>query len=332
MNKVLNLQIFQEIFKPLKNKFMRTTKIITVVFWLTLIAFLSLSLGIYTPKIAAAAGMGLAIAPVFVSMKKPQKKCSMSGISTVLYVIPIEYIKRFPKIIRTENPESLVKLIGAYELKPNRYWTVLYSEKEMGELISESQGGKSGQFFNQTATAFYPDINETASGMAAILVNSDVIVLLKDLGGGKIRSIGSKDLPVTVTAKEASGKGFGDERGITFTFKTASCTPAQYYGGEIRTKDEVENLYSLHADDNLIDVAVTGLNVMVGRNTGTVNLTVQNLPVGDTLSIIYDTVQSSGAVTFTDSSYGGVVTLDAPGRLLIYATETGLIILEKQID
>ncbi len=286
--------------KHLKN----TKSILLLMLILLASAFAGIAFDSYFPP-----GMVMASAPLFVNLEKTSG-CNMAGISTVIYIIPLADIVSFPSINKSGNPENFVKFIGDFVLAENKYWHTIYSEKEMGDLVNESDGSVGAKFFRQKATAFHPKNSEQAVGMAAILNNTNVCVIIKELSSGKMRVVGNKEIPATVSSNENIGKAYGDEKGITFNFEAANCTPAPFYYGSVVTENEV--LFSperMTADAESINFAVSSRWV-VGANTMAITLTtLENMVPGDVVRIEYD-ASSTGSLAFT-GEFGASAILDA---------------------
>jgi hypothetical protein len=179
---------------------------------------------------------GATVATVaFINLEKTSGTCNMAGIATTAYVIRLSDIVAFPTVEGSPaEPADYVNYIGSFSLNPGAYWTTLYSTKEMGELLCEGDGPTDGKFFRIKATLFYPRTTPDALGMMSMFKDEDVIVILKEFGGGgQMRVIGDEDIPATISGSENSGKAFSDDKGITYAIEAASCKPAMVYSGDI---------------------------------------------------------------------------------------------------
>lgn len=182
----------------------------------------------------------LAAAPAFVDLTKPQTTSNMAGVSTIAYVIALEDITTFPTISEVSgDPATYVTYVGDFTLAAGKRWKKFYSTKEMGELLSEMDGPADGTFFRNKGSLFFPGTTAKALGTMYLLKDADVIVILKEFsGGGQMRVIGTEDIPASITGSENSGKGYADEKGITWTIESAHCKPAMVYSGEVLTSDD----------------------------------------------------------------------------------------------
>ncbi len=239
--------------------------------------------------------------------------CNMAGVATIVYVIPLDDIAAFPSIGALVTPADLVKYVGDFSLNANKYWYTLYSTKEMGELIAETDGPTDGKFFRGTVTAFHPRTSEDAVGLATTLKDRDVVVIVKEVSSGKLRVIGTSDIPATVSPSENSGKAYSDEKGITFTFEAASCKAPMFYYGSVVTENEV--VYApvrLAVDATTLDYSL-GSRVVVGANTASKILaSVTNMSEGDVLRIEFDAL-SAESLAFS-GAFGATATIDAAGE------------------
>lgn len=270
---------------------------------------LTIALWQYPEILGMTFGASLAVTP-FVSITK-ESGCNMAGIATIAYVIPLADIETFPTLAAPSSPEDLVTYINSFVLKANKYWHTIYSTKEMGELLSESDGPTDGKFFRNKATLFHPRTTAKALGMMTLFKDTDSIIILKEFGGGgQMRVIGNNDIPATIFGSENSGKGYGDEKGITFSVEAADCTPAKIYTGDIITETTVLNApVRMAVDATSIDYA-TGSRFVVGANTVAKSLTtIDNMLPGDVLRIEFD-ASSTGSLAFA-GAYGATALIDA---------------------
>lgn len=259
-----------------------------------------------------ATGITLAIVPL-VSIKKTQV-CNMAGISTIIYVIPTDAIDTYPTFNAISTPADAVTYVGNYGLKAGKFWHEMYSTKEMGELLGETDGATDGKFFRNKATGFYPRLNADGLGLATILKDTDCIVILKEVSGeGNHFVIGNKDIPVTCSPSYNFGKSYSDEKGITFLFEAANCKPAVIYGGTIITElGAVQAPTTIAVDGTSIDLAVN-TRFEVGANTGAIVLnTIENMLPGNQFRIDY-VATSTGSLAFT-AAFGATVLLDTAGE------------------
>jgi hypothetical protein len=261
------------------------------------------------------APVAYAITP-FISLDHDEAACNMAGISTVIYVIRVDDIESFPTLAGT-TADGLVTYDGDFVLKSNKYWDTYYSTQQMGELKSEVAGPRDGEFFNITASFFYPNTSKEAIGMANQFKNADVIVIVKEFSGsGQMRVVGSMELPARIKPSENSGKAFADQKGITFNIEAFSCSPAKVYEGSIVTETEV--VYApvrMSVDAVAIDV-FTGKRFVVGANTGAKTLsTITNMVPGDRVHISFDG-SSANSLAFT-GAYGATATINADGEYFV---------------
>jgi hypothetical protein len=210
---------------------------------------------------------GIAVMP-FIDLKKPATNCNMAGISTKVYVIDVDDIASFPAVNPVIGaPATYVSFVGDFVLKAGKKWKEFYSTKEMGELMSEIDGPAGGPFFRNKATIFYPSTSADALGSMFLLKGADVIVILKEFsGGGQMRVVGDLDIPATMKGSENTGKGFGDEKGITFTIEAASCRPALVYSGAVVTS-ETPATYTETNETSTPAQFVDGYDGITGWNT-----------------------------------------------------------------
>jgi len=283
---------------------------------LLLIAFAIVGISLFNNILDFAIVGGFTYAAVipFVSLEHDEETPNMAGISTIAYVIRVSDLQTAPTTSGAPvNPEDLVTLIGNFVPKAGKYFTKLYSTQELGELMSEVDGPRDGEFFKITATFFYPHTNKKALGMAALFKTADVIIILKEFsGGGQYRVIGTPDLPARLKPAENSGKAFADQKGITYTVEASSIYPAFVYEGSIVTAENVVNSpIRLAVDAVTIDLAV-GDRFVVGANTTAKTLTtINNATLGSMFVVEYDAL-STGSLAYTDA-LGGSATLNSNG-------------------
>lgn len=257
-------------------------------------------------------GIALAVTPL-ASIAK-QQGCNMAGISTIVYVIDVNDIETFPGVAAPVTPADTAVYIGDFTLKVNKYWITMYSTKEMGELIGETDGPTDGPFFRNKATSFYPRTNAEGIGLANVLKDTDTIVIVKEFsGGGQMRVLGNADLPATCKPSENSGKGFADEKGITFEFNAANCKLPMIYSGEVVTENEVLFAPVLMLPDITDIDVVLSRRWVVGLNTGPiVLLTLTNMVPGNVVRIDYDG-SSTGSLAF-NGAFSATALIDADGE------------------
>lgn len=240
--------------------------------------------------------------------------CNMAGISTIAYVIDVNDVESMPTLIDTGLPEDLVTYKTDFVLKANKFWTTLYSTKEMSELLGEIDGPTDGSFFRIKASLFHPSTQARALGLTVLFKDADVIVILKEVSTGKqLRVVGDKDVPASMKGSENSGKAYSDEKGITFAIEAANCTLAKVYTGAIILEADV--LYTPERMD--IDATTVDYNTserwVVGANTGAIVLTdVENLLPGQTVRIEFDGA-STGTLAF-NASFGAAALIDTDGE------------------
>jgi len=267
------------------------------------------------PSALGSAPVAYAIIP-FISLEHDEEACNMAGISTVVYVIKVADIESFPSINPT-TPKGKVTYIGDFTLKSNKYWNTFYSTQQLGDIKSDVTGPRDGEFFTLSGSFFYPNTNPDALGMATLLKNADVVVIMKEFSGkGQMRVIGSKELAARIKPSENVGKAFTDQKGITFSVEAFSCTPAKIYEGAVVTENEV--LFSavrMAVDANVIDV-YSSKRFTVGANTGVINLnSVLNMIPGDRVHISYDS-SSTGSIVFA-GAFGATATLNTAGEFFV---------------
>lgn len=262
---------------------------ISMVFLVGILLDLALHSYIFT-----AGAAGVAAVP-FINMTKTPG-CNMAGIATTLYVIRTEDIASYPTLGPRINPRDIVTYVGDFILKPNKYWTTIYSTKEMGQILGAIEGATDGKFYRQKGIAFYPRTTPDALGMASMFKDEDVIVILKEFsGGGQMRVIGSADIPASIWGSEDSGKAYGDAKGITFDIESAGCTLAKVYNGSIITDTTV--LYApvrLPVDATVVDVSL-GKRFVIGANTAPKVLSFSNMEIGDVVRVEFDALSAVSA-------------------------------------
>jgi len=218
--------------------------------------------------------MTLGFVPLM-GLQHDDESCNMAGISTIVYVARTKDVLTWPTV--TNNPilpEDKVNLIGDFELNPGTYFYTFYSTQELGEFKADVAGPRDGEYFQITGNFFYPNTNARALGITTLLKNADVVIIVKEFSGsGQMRVIGSQELPARIKGSEASGKGFGDQKGITFNFDASSCTVPKVYYGDIITEDiTISNSFEIDESFTNIDLAVansfkctkTGKTISIG--------------------------------------------------------------------
>lgn len=220
----------------MKNLGFKSKNILAILLVLLIVAVVDVAIG---QLFFSLAGGTIALAPAFVDLNKPSASCNMAGISTTAYVIATDDIESMPTVTPVVgDPSTYVTYIGDFTLKAGKRWKTFYSTKEMGELLSEMDGPTDGSFFRNKGSLFYPGTTAEALGTMYLLKDADVIVILKEFsGGGQMRVVGDLDIPASFTGSENSGKGFGDEKGITWTIEAASCKPSMVYSGAVPTSE-----------------------------------------------------------------------------------------------
>jgi len=257
----------------------------------------------------------------FINLNKTSG-CNMAGVASIVYVIDINDIETFPSIGAPTTAADVVTYVGDFTLKPNKYWTTLYSTKEMGQLTAAIEGATDGKFFRHKATAFHPRTTADALGMAAIMKDRDSVVIIKEFSaGGQMRVVGSVDIPATISGSEDSGKAFGDTKGITFEIESAGCRPPMIYSGAIVTDTTVLYApYRMAIDATTIDYSL-GKRFVVGANTGAKTISAfNNMVNGDVVRVEFDS-SSAQSVAFT-GAFSGAALLNAAGEWF-EVTKTG---------
>ncbi len=271
-------------------------------------------------------GIVFAIIPL-VSISKTSE-CNMAGIATTLYFIDKNDIENFPGLGPQTTPAATALFVGDFTLKVNKYWNTMYSTKEMGELLGETDGATDGKFFRNKVTAFYPRTNAEGIGLANVLKDTDCIIIAKEFsGGGQMRVVGTDDIPATASPSENSGKGFADEKGITFEFNAANCKLPMIYEGELITENEVLYAPVLMAPDAVEVDIVVSKRWVVGLNTGAIVLTtLTNMIPGDVARIEYDS-SSTGSLAF-NGAFAATALIDADGEWfeITKASDNSLVI------
>jgi len=157
--------------------------------------------------------------------------CNIAGVSTDVYIALKNDIDAFPDFIENPaNPGEVVTLAGNYTLKAGKYWIRVQSPQEMNELLGECAGSTGSKFIKFAGKAVFSKVTKNALGMAYLLNNAQCIVVFKDLATSNMIALGNDDLPAQVSSSANWGKGFEDEKGVTFSIDWAACRPQVYEG------------------------------------------------------------------------------------------------------
>ncbi len=257
----------------------------------------------------------LAMAIPLVNLPK-SNTANMAGISSIVYVAEVDDIETFPTFATTKTlPEHSVDLIGDFVMKATKYFSAFYSTQEMGELISEVEGNRDGQYFRNTGSFFYPNTTSRALGIANILKNKSVIIIIKEFncdGTGIARVVGDELLPAFVKPSITTGKAFADQKGITFNFDAANCNVPAVYSGIITTEaGQINTPTQLTVDTTVIDGSLGSRFIPNAAQSSALSIaTYTNFEAGATIRVEEGAFAGSFTLALAN---GGSVTLTATG-------------------
>ena len=165
-------------------------------------------------------------------------KKSLPGVRPHAYVINKNDILRWPTLPggNAKNLKDVPVYIDNFVLKADKKWAVIDLVPNQSEIKCDQVGNWGSEMFNNVATLVVPGTEEEATGLASVLNNSNVVILLPTRQG-KIRVIGNEDFDVQIKPSSNTGKGSGDTNATTLEATVEDEVAAPFYLGVIETAD-----------------------------------------------------------------------------------------------
>lgn len=303
----------------MKNLF-KTKNILSVLGLLLFAVIISLAFETFAGFIPFTA---MALIPI-TNLDAPPAGGQLSGIAQYVYVIDKDDILTWPLLPTTKtSPEDTVNLVGDFVLKPGKYWRLFYSSQQQGEMNTEPSGNIDQKYLNTTGAFKYPKNNATSLGLANILLNRNVVIIVKEFdcsGNGVCRIVGSDLLPAKINPTINSGKAYSDEKGVTFNFEATSCSVPPIYTGVILTEaGSIQTPTQLTVDVDTIDGSLGSRFTPNASQTADLTITTYTnndagnaIRVENNLSIsITLTLANGGSIILTENKWADLYFYEA---------------------
>ena len=164
-----------------------------------------------------------------------------SGVSSKVYFIPKNHIKRWPAIEddfeRALLTGNYTGYNGSFVLKQGCWWSRLYSTQGKGKVDWEFLGETDCKVVVNKASLSYPKLNDQGRAMAKYASNGDFVFVVKH--DSQYFVIGSRDYRATLTPNGDSGDAPGSDKGIKLDIECPDTTPLPTYKGEIILEDGI---------------------------------------------------------------------------------------------
>lgn len=173
--------------------------------------------------------------PNLKEIKKTPGIANMPGLGRIHYYTYLNDVLSIPKPLGFDLATSLEEMSvisSSIEMKPGKYMHPIYCTAETGGLKGESQGERDCKSVKRTATIHFPQLTAEVMGLSAAIINSDMLVLVKDRDG-RFRMLGSEDYPAEIAPSDDTGTSSTDKKGIDFVISDVGAGPAPIYEGDI---------------------------------------------------------------------------------------------------
>lgn len=188
----------------------------------------------------------------------------LPGIKSKVYFVPKSNIKRWPMLEQLiGGRHHSAEYEGSFEFGYNstfRYITVL---GEKSQLTSEPQGEYPNQTQLNKLTIVYPGTNEEATMLAAYFNNSDCVFIVTDMNG-RMRVVGSKDIPTKVTVSQDLGQGPTGTASTTINIEATDFVESPFYDGEVPIFSDEELQINFRGDVCSVFPSNVGVERMEG--------------------------------------------------------------------
>lgn len=148
-----------------------------------------------------------------------QGKDNPGGMAEIHYYCLKSDIKVFPQIATTANANR-GRLVGEFEMHPNKYFRKLYCTLEKGSVTYTQVGGRDSKSFENKAKLFIPDMNPNVNHFLENLKNSRIVLVCRLLDGQLVvlgnHLVGAE----SDTVEGGSGEAVADSRGATYTIRS----------------------------------------------------------------------------------------------------------------
>lgn len=168
-------------------------------------------------------------------------KPSFPGIKKRAFYISKSLIQAWPELQKDENGRVISSVLkGKFILKADATWKVIEHLADKATFTSDPQGEAPSQTQLNKVTLVHAGVDEEATMAAAILNNSDNVVLVETVDG-KIRVVGSESYVGKTTVSQDNGQGATGSTGTTIILEATDLIPAPFYEGEIVTDEGTIN-------------------------------------------------------------------------------------------
>jgi hypothetical protein len=161
---------------------------------------------------------------------------NMGGGKCEIYMVLHSDIDVFPSKPEDDGDvsmEDLAKLVGDYDLKANKKWTILRAIEDTVLVQQEEQGEIDGMSNKNSVTFSIAGNDAQALGLAERTNNRKVVLLVPDKMG-RVRAIGSEACGAFRQAQtHGTGTAAADRAMVTLQFAYYDFGPAPIYEGDI---------------------------------------------------------------------------------------------------
>lgn len=175
-----------------------------------------------------------AFADIYGNLEYCTGKMSMPGVRPRAYLIPKKHIVSWPTLPLASATEmgKVAVYNGNFTLQADKYFKYLDLVDGETEPKCEQVGAFGSMHFINTVALVVPGTEEEATGLATMLNNEDVVVIVFQRNG-KARVFGNEMFRTTVKPSLTLGKGTSDSNATTLEISSEDVAPAPFYPGDI---------------------------------------------------------------------------------------------------
>lgn len=167
----------------------------------------------------------------YVDLGEPDgQENNMGGTQQVIYYAPIrDFLSIKTVAAAPTTPEEAVDITTTHTFKTGFCFKKLYCTLDKGTVEIEPQGERDGRSFKVKSKIFYPGAKSDAMGLAALIKNDKLIVVVP-LTDGKNIQIGSEALQAEMVPKFTAATNGSGLRGWEFDIESMAPVPYVYKG------------------------------------------------------------------------------------------------------
>lgn len=181
-----------------------------------------------------------AFADIYGNLEYCTGKMSMPGVRPRAYFIPKKHIVSWPTLPLASATEmgKVAVYDGNFTLESDKNFKYIDLVDGETEPKCEQVGAFGSMHFTNTVSLVVPGTEEEATGLATMLNNEDVVVIVIQRNG-KARVFGNEMFRTSVKPSLALGKGTSDSNATTLEISSEDVAPAPFYPGDIVLESSV---------------------------------------------------------------------------------------------